>query len=240
MPSEENKASTIVGDYCVKLPDEMRSVTNLMERASKDQLDSLNALKALYAELHRMGGSALCMGYPFLGESMRELSNVLAEKIASTEQANGRFYVNIAQQMESLARLASHIRPEQSQFLQTAQRRDSATAENANAKPTTAKPEDFSLRRVAFADDDSTIRALMRNILSDLELEAFEVYENGEKLLLKAPLLKPDLIITDWLMAPVSGLDLVQTVRSGKSVCRRKPRLFFSRQSTLWTRLNWP
>ena len=83
MPSEENKASTIVGDYCVKLPEDMRSVTNLMERASKDQLDSLNALKALYAELHRMGGSALCMGYPFLGESMRELSNVLAEKIAS-------------------------------------------------------------------------------------------------------------------------------------------------------------
>jgi two-component system chemotaxis response regulator CheY len=68
--------------------------------------------------------------------------------------------------------------------------------------------------RVFIVDDYTTMLRILRNLLRQLEINNVEEATNGETayhMLQKAP---PDLIISDWNMAPMTGLDLLRKVRA--------------------------
>ena len=68
--------------------------------------------------------------------------------------------------------------------------------------------------RVVIVDDYTTMLRILRNLLRQLDLHNVEEANDGETafhLMLKSP---PDLIISDWNMAPMTGLELLRKVRA--------------------------
>jgi two-component system, chemotaxis family, chemotaxis protein CheY len=78
-----------------------------------------------------------------------------------------------------------------------------------------AMPEDLCILVV---DDFSTMRRVIRRILRDMGLENVVEADNGRKawdLLLER---KFDIVICDWNMPRMSGLDLLEKVRADRSL----------------------
>lgn len=76
-------------------------------------------------------------------------------------------------------------------------------------------PEDLCILVV---DDFSTMRRVIRRILRDMGLENVVEADNGKKawdLLLER---KFDIVICDWNMPRMSGLDLLEKVRADRSL----------------------
>ena len=68
--------------------------------------------------------------------------------------------------------------------------------------------------RVVIVDDYTTMLRILRNLLRQLEINNVEEASDGDTayhLMQKSP---PDLVISDWNMAPVTGLDLLRKVRA--------------------------
>lgn len=68
--------------------------------------------------------------------------------------------------------------------------------------------------RVFIVDDYNTMLRILRNLLRQLDINNVEEATNGDtayQMLQRTP---TDLIISDWNMAPVTGLDLLKKVRS--------------------------
>lgn len=67
---------------------------------------------------------------------------------------------------------------------------------------------------VLVVDDFSTMRRIMRNILRDLEFKTILEAEDGSAALTVLETHKVDLIISDWNMPKMTGLDLLKAVRA--------------------------
>src|ERR1700752_3701529 len=68
--------------------------------------------------------------------------------------------------------------------------------------------------RVVIVDDYTTMLRILRNLLRQLEINNVEEATDGDtayQLMQKTP---PDLIISDWNMVPVTGLELLRRVRA--------------------------
>jgi len=68
--------------------------------------------------------------------------------------------------------------------------------------------------RVFIVDDYNTMLRILRNLLRQLDINNVDEATNGDtayQMLQRTP---PDLIISDWNMQPVTGLDLLKKVRS--------------------------
>ena len=68
--------------------------------------------------------------------------------------------------------------------------------------------------RVVIVDDYTTMLRILRNLLRQLEINNVDEANDGDTafhLMQKNP---PDLVISDWNMEPVTGLDLLRKVRA--------------------------
>ena len=68
--------------------------------------------------------------------------------------------------------------------------------------------------RILIVDDYATMLRILRNLLRQLEINNVDEANDGDTayhLMQKNP---PDLVISDWNMAPVTGLDLLRKVRA--------------------------
>ncbi|AZI37053.1 response regulator [Caenibius tardaugens] len=68
------------------------------------------------------------------------------------------------------------------------------------------------MRQCLVVDDSRMIRKVSRSILETLRYEVTEA-ENGEEALAKCKAAMPDLIMLDWNMPVMSGLEFVTTLR---------------------------
>ena len=68
-------------------------------------------------------------------------------------------------------------------------------------------------KRVLLADDEMTIRALVRATLEGPDCRIFEA-SDGEEALRLAAEENPDLLILDWSMPRLRGIDVARTLRS--------------------------
>lgn len=69
---------------------------------------------------------------------------------------------------------------------------------------------------VLVVDDFATMRRIIRNILRDLEFKKILEAEDGTAAIDILKTQKVDLIISDWNMPKMSGLELLQWVRSNE------------------------
>lgn len=67
---------------------------------------------------------------------------------------------------------------------------------------------------ILIVDDYKTMLKIMSNLLKQLGFQDITEASNGEMALQKLHNRKYDLIISDWSMGPMSGLDLLKEVRS--------------------------
>jgi len=75
----------------------------------------------------------------------------------------------------------------------------------------------LSKLRVLVVDDQVAVRRLLSGILSQLGVRKIDEAPQGKDALAKAPDMPPDIIITDYMMNPVDGLELVRSIRSGEA-----------------------
>lgn len=71
----------------------------------------------------------------------------------------------------------------------------------------------ISLRRILLADDEPDIREISRIALETVGEFEVEVCDSGGELLRRLPEFKPDLVIIDFLMPDMEGLELLRAVR---------------------------
>ncbi len=68
--------------------------------------------------------------------------------------------------------------------------------------------------RVLVVDDFATMRRIVKNLLKRLGIEDIEEAEDGLQALQKLKSEKFDLIVSDWNMPNMTGIELLQTVRN--------------------------
>ena len=75
--------------------------------------------------------------------------------------------------------------------------------------------DEYQKLRVLVVDDEEEIRDLIQNILRDLGIARVHLAENGERAWqrLSRTELEYDLVISDWLMPRMDGLELLQKMR---------------------------
>jgi len=73
---------------------------------------------------------------------------------------------------------------------------------------------DFSKLSVLLAEDTYPMRQLMFAVLETLGVGKIYSTENGEEALNVFCRYNPDIVIADWEMAPMNGLELTQEIRS--------------------------
>jgi len=84
--------------------------------------------------------------------------------------------------------------------------------------------------KVLIVDDYNTMLRIMRNLLRQIGVEAVEDASNGEEALRMSRLNPPDLIISDWNMQPMTGLELLQKVRADERL-KRTPFIMVTAES---------
>ena len=84
--------------------------------------------------------------------------------------------------------------------------------------------------RVMIVDDYNTMLRILRNLLRQLDFNNVEEATNGQEALDKLRRTPADLIISDWNMAPMTGLDLLKSVRGDASL-RKTPFIMVTAES---------
>lgn len=73
---------------------------------------------------------------------------------------------------------------------------------------------------VLVVDDFSTMVRIVRNILRQLDFEDVDEACSGTEALSKMQHKQYGLVISDWNMAPMSGLELLREVRADAKLCK--------------------
>ena len=84
--------------------------------------------------------------------------------------------------------------------------------------------------RVMIVDDYNTMLRILRNLLRQLDFNNVEEATDGEAALAILKRNPADLIISDWNMAPMTGLELLRQVRSDAQL-RRTPFIMVTAES---------
>jgi two-component system chemotaxis response regulator CheY len=84
--------------------------------------------------------------------------------------------------------------------------------------------------RVLIVDDYNTMLRILRNLLRQLEFVNVDEATNGQEALDKMQREPFDLVISDWNMAPMTGLDLLRSVRADASL-RKTPFIMVTAES---------
>lgn len=223
MSAAEDRTLTIIKAYCEDLPKEVGRMTDLLEASQQPGLDTVTILRDMRYEAHRMSGSAICMGFPFIGDTFASIEADLSTAVSQRGRMPKETSIHIALQLQSIARLIAHTRPENSKLLRQLR------GEVPDVGLRKAGEDDVLLatQTVVFADDDAATRHLMETILSVLGLARYGVYATGDELLREVRLLQPDIVITDWMMKSGDGMDIMHAVRSGKAGIDRRTSVMF-------------
>ena len=75
--------------------------------------------------------------------------------------------------------------------------------------------------RVMIVDDYTTMLRILRNLLRQLEIANVDEANDAETAFAAMQRQVPDLIISDWNMVPMTGLDLLRKVRAADAVGAR-------------------
>ena len=92
---------------------------------------------------------------------------------------------------------------------------------------------DFTKLQVMVVEDSHPMRHLVRNVLEALEIKNIVEAANGQEGFDKIVEINPDIIIIDWDMEPIDGIELTQMIRkSPMSPNRLVPIIFLTGYSS--------
>lgn len=231
--TQSSDPERIIANFCKRLPIDIRGITDSLEACILGALERRSALRDIEADMHRLSGAAACMGFPFFAQQMSDLHSELQNVNALREPASEAQIRHFAMRIQAIAKLAHYTIPQNSVLLrtvggQTENLKKSRSERNLQFRTV------MNQQRVLFADDDKTIQMLMRDILRNIQVGSCETAGNGEELVGKIPGFLPTIIITDWKMEPLNGLEFLRMLRSGALKIRPDlPVIFLSSQQTI-------
>lgn len=85
--------------------------------------------------------------------------------------------------------------------------------------------------QVLVVDDYSTMRRIIRNLLNQLGFANVDEATDGQQALSMVGTKKYGLIISDWNMEPMSGLDLLKGIRGGTNDNKAVPFIMVTAES---------
>ena len=215
----------IVSRYCESIRDQFETLNTLAAYGNFSTASPDIVATNLSAELHRMAGAAHCMGYRKFGTSLAKLDKKLRKAVTKNDLAISQALTEASEILKELAPTLDEITPDNSRVLQIMSEDDDSSADGMKTD------NRFSELKVILADDDKHVQAVMRATLENLGITQIETTDSGLALLNRASTVQPDIIITDWEMQPVSGLELLQCVRNGASPLRQDtPMIFFTNE----------
>lgn len=232
MSRQKNAMHSVVTRYCVDFPIQ---VARLVEETEKALSGSARAdlIPYLVGELHRMDGTAQCMGFKFLGQAFEALNRDL-DKYCQNGEADQPVCLNhMLTNLKSIASYERDIIPGNSKLLKQSRALDDLiNAENECTDSVTSKNAEtrvLSRERILFADDDAHVRALMERTFLELGIQFVRVVSSGSEVLEALKTFEPTMIITDWIMQPVNGLELLKKIRGGETnLAVDTPVIFFT------------
>lgn len=71
---------------------------------------------------------------------------------------------------------------------------------------------------VLVVDDASSMRHIVRNLLKELGIRHIREAENGQIALDKLKVKKADLVVSDWNMPVMNGIDLLRAIRADQAL----------------------
>ncbi len=86
--------------------------------------------------------------------------------------------------------------------------------------------------RVHIVDDYSTMLRILRNLLRQINITDVDESNSGDLALERIKASPPDLIISDWNMEPMTGLELLRHVRSDEKL-KRIPFIMVTAESKI-------
>ena len=84
--------------------------------------------------------------------------------------------------------------------------------------------------RILIVDDYTTMLRILRNLLRQLDMVNVDEAQNGEEALFMLRKETFDLVISDWNMQPMTGIDLLRQVRADAKL-RRIPFIMVTAES---------
>lgn len=230
----ERETRQLVSTFCSRFSGEVANLVDIVEQSQQTFDYDQPPIKRLYEELHRVKGSAACFGFPTAADKIEQIYGFVELIHKGGTQPTGEQMMRIAQSLRALAHLRSEITPDNSMLLHKQPVEVGATIAFRKQKAV-IRPEDVLKKQsVIFADDDVGIRMLMRGLLRNVGIGHVDVAATGVELLEKAEMTRISMVITDWRMNPVSGMDILHKIRSGKTrLARDCPIIFLSGAGTV-------
>lgn len=224
--------ANVIERYCADFPTQ---IANLVEETAKGTQTSVpgELTSRLNGEIHRMGGTAHCMGFKFLGLAFESLNKDLYALEAAGTSESPEALKEISATLQSIASYVPDIVPRNSKLLTRATALDDLiAAESKCDEPGSAdraKKRVLGRERILFADDDPHVRDLMDRTLKNLGVGDVHLAASGREVIAAMKDFEPTMIITDWMMEPMDGLTLLKKIRSGQTnLATDTPVIFFT------------
>ena len=74
-------------------------------------------------------------------------------------------------------------------------------------------------KKVLIVEDEHKLALILKNFLNNNGFETFNVYD-GDEVVDISETFKPDLILLDWMLPNISGIEVCRQIRSVKSLCK--------------------
>ena len=223
----------VVSRYCKEFPGQIATLVHDVDGRMQAQTRHSELISHLQNELHRLGGTAHCMGFKFLGRELESLLGELSELPVSDATACERELSGMLRRIDDIGRYRTDLTPGNSKLLNRQSALDDLIAAEQQGEPgldvRKAKQRVLSRERILFADDDAFVRELIEKALVDLGAQELKSASSGAEVLKELESFQPTIIITDWKMQPINGLELLRKVRGNQtSIAPDTPIIFFT------------
>ena len=219
----------VVENYCNAVSEEVRNLHDLLKYRRATRAHPKDVARRLHADTHRMSGAAHCMGFRELGNRLARIERKLKKTLSKRQSDIEETLKDIEFRLGEVFELLKDIRPENSRVLQLLQTARNSRDENSTAAPTFSEAAQLLHLRMLVADDDVFVRDLLTSTLESMGIRKIHAVASGLEVLHAINEFRPDIIVTDWKMDPISGFELLQCIRSGASPIRfDTPLIFFT------------
>lgn len=227
--THQNELIEVIEEYCQDFPDRLASLFDLVRYSHYSTAKAADVVRNIHDEVHRMAGAAQCMGFRDLGRELSKLEAKLTKGMTTRRFEVEDVLRETTEKLIDISNMLPDIKPENSRVLQIVNEegiKQSLIREFAD------EPDVFEFLagiRILLADDDEYVRSSIAATLTECGAGELRAVNSGLEVLKAIREFKPDVIVTDWHMKPVSGLELLQCIRKGGTdLSPDTPVIFFS------------
>lgn len=220
----DHSPERVVRSFCERFPAQVIAMNHILSDRKGTGEAPRERLTRLMQEAHRMAGASHCMGFNFIGTEFMQLERDAEHLLKSEAAPDAIAMKRLSEKLLHIARFNRHVRVENSRLLRRGSDQEIVIADDV---PPSSDKEIFAAQRILFADDDSSIRALMRATLVDLGIGQVQIARSGQEALDMARSFNPTILVSDWHMQPMDGLELLTHIRSGNTHLSTDTKIIF-------------